>query len=286
MQLTEHLEKLSQFIIAYEAGSFQKASEMALISQPQLSRTIKFLEELLQTKLFIRSKKGIKATAEGESLYKFAKNLYQETYKFEHFIRSSAKNIKGTIKIGAYDSISRYFFPDFIKYLNSIMPDLDIILNSARSDTCIHSLCDNEVDIAIVVTENFISDLEYKSIYSDEFSLYRSPQLETSFSQTLIAFDQLLPNIKKKKTQNGFKKLYSCENLETVMSLTLSGIGAGLLPTKVAREYVLTGKLKIINSIGIHPHKIYAVTHKKTKNKSLDIFYPELIRFINMWSNR
>ena len=286
MKLTEHLEKLAHFIIAYESGTLKKASKSALVSQPQLTRTIKFLEEILDTELFIRSKSGISPTKSGEDLYNFAKQLYKETEKFEFQTRSNTKQIKGTIHIGAYDSISRYFFPDFIKYLNSIMPELEIILSSARSETCLKNLTQNKLDIAIIVDNKKRRHLIYEEIYSDAFFLYKSPQLQSPFTNTLIAFDQVIDNLNKIKKENGLNKLYSCENLETVMSLTLSGLGVGLLPKNVAKEYTIQGKLEPVSIKESNPHKIYAVTNKATDNPALDSFYPELIRFIHMWRNR
>ncbi len=63
---------LLQFIAIVEAGSFLRAAETLLISQPALTHNMKKLEELLGVRLLERSSRGVRLTQYGETLYQSA----------------------------------------------------------------------------------------------------------------------------------------------------------------------------------------------------------------------
>ena len=71
-----NLNNLKYFYEVVNAGNITKASNNLFISQPALTKAIKQLEKELNTKLLIRSKKGIVTTIEGDILYEYAKNIF------------------------------------------------------------------------------------------------------------------------------------------------------------------------------------------------------------------
>ena len=60
------LQQLYYFKETAERGSINKAAEALLMTQPNLSRSIQKLEEVLGLKLFSRDNKGIQLTEEGQ----------------------------------------------------------------------------------------------------------------------------------------------------------------------------------------------------------------------------
>lgn len=63
--LKDHLNKIEYFCIVAETGSLRKASEIARIVQPRLTKVIQELEEVLGVSLIVRSARGISLTKEG-----------------------------------------------------------------------------------------------------------------------------------------------------------------------------------------------------------------------------
>ena len=59
-------------------GSINKAAEILLIAQPNLSRCIKELESDLGITIFVRSSKGMLLTPEGEEFISYAKNILKQ----------------------------------------------------------------------------------------------------------------------------------------------------------------------------------------------------------------
>ena len=71
-----NLNNLKYFYEIVNAGNITKASSNLFVSQPALTKAVKHLEKELDTKLLIRSKKGIVTTLEGDMLYEYAKNIF------------------------------------------------------------------------------------------------------------------------------------------------------------------------------------------------------------------
>lgn len=72
-----NLNTLKYFYEIANTKNITKASQNLNISQPALTRSLKQLELELNTKLFIRSKKGVKLTSEGELLYEYTKKMFR-----------------------------------------------------------------------------------------------------------------------------------------------------------------------------------------------------------------
>ena len=94
-----NLNNLKYFYETVNTGNITKASNNLFISQPALTKAIKQLEKELNTKLLIRSKKGIVATLEGEMLYEYAKNIFQNLNQLVRTINQ--QNEDAHIYIGA-----------------------------------------------------------------------------------------------------------------------------------------------------------------------------------------
>ena len=289
MKFKDHLNKLEYFSFIVESGSVLKASSRAHVSQPQLSKVIRQLEELLDKKLLIRSSSGVVPTQAGVQLYKLSKKLISSTNEAELLIKSDNVKIRGTIKIGTYDSISRYFFPEFLKFLKASMPDLIVLLETDRSSLILKKLIKGELDIVVSVgkgpkAKNIIT----KTIYSDTFGLFKSPKMTSDFEKHLVVFPDSINKEDVDSIEGFFPYLSKCSNLETVKALAEEGLGYGLLPMKVAREGVLSNKLihhknkKFKREFS--PHDITLNYSKAIVSGSKQIIIKELERFLDIWS--
>ena len=80
------LQQLSYLIKVAECGNITEAAEQLYISQPSLSTAISNLEKEMGVTAFIRTKKGVIVTHEGEELLSFARMLLEQAdIMKEHF---------------------------------------------------------------------------------------------------------------------------------------------------------------------------------------------------------
>jgi len=76
--MTGSLEYYKVFYYTAKCGSVTKAAAELNISQPAVSQALKQLEQSLDTELFYRASKGMHLTAEGELLFSYVKNGYEQ----------------------------------------------------------------------------------------------------------------------------------------------------------------------------------------------------------------
>ena len=65
-----NLELYKVFYYVAKNESVSRAANELLISQPAISKSIKTLEEQINTNLFIRKRDGVELTEAGETIYK------------------------------------------------------------------------------------------------------------------------------------------------------------------------------------------------------------------------
>lgn len=293
MRLKEQLNKLNYFCAIVEAGSIKNASKLVFVGQPQLTKTLKQLEDTLDCSLMVRSSRGITLTKSGSQLYSYAKNVLERTDEIEFLIQSGLDHkIEGKIRIGTYDSISRYFFPQFLKYLRAVAPDLQVYLETGRSRAMISKLEAGGLDTVVIVDQGVVIEgVQSERIYTDSFGLYSSPNLDTDFYDSLIYFSFPINETERSMEKFGFVQSILCDNLETVRSMTEQAVGVGLLPHRVARESVLSKKLTLfhhpkIKKNNFDQHDIIMCYKKLANNEGRDFVVGEIRRFLDVWSRK
>ena len=88
------------FYYVAQCRSISRAAEMLYSNQPNVTRTIKNLEQALGCKLFIRSNRGVTLTPEGEKLYAHISTAMEQIQTGEQALRSAVDLESGTISIG------------------------------------------------------------------------------------------------------------------------------------------------------------------------------------------
>ncbi len=91
---------LQYFLAVAREESITKAAETLRMTQPPLSRQLKYFEEELGKQLLIRGSKKVTLTEEGMLLKKRAEELVELMEKTKAELTSSDENINGNIYIG------------------------------------------------------------------------------------------------------------------------------------------------------------------------------------------
>ena len=144
--------------------SFSEASRQLFISKSAVSQSVKTLEQKLGQQLFIRSTKKVKLTAEGELLFRHIEPAI-------HMIRNGEAQLTqknssgGLLRIGASDTICRYFLVPYLNRFHKEFPDAHIRVMNQTSLGCIDLLESGQVDFVVVNAPN--SRLK-KNVYTSQ----------------------------------------------------------------------------------------------------------------------
>ena len=130
--------------------SFSEASKRLFISQSAVSQSIKVLEGKLGCKLLFRNTKKVKQTPEGKVLFKSVEQAFNFIKKGERNLYEMQSLIQGEIRIGASDTICKYYLLPYFKKFNKIYPGIKIHITNRTSPSCISLLQKGYVDFSVI----------------------------------------------------------------------------------------------------------------------------------------
>ncbi len=162
------------------AGTLSKASETLLTAAPNISRSIKELENDLGITIFDRTQNGMILTPEGEEFINFAKSIISRIEEVESFYKKGApQKQKFSISVPRACYISEAF-AEFSKSLSK--ESAEIFYKETNSQRAIHNMLHHDYKLGIIrYAENY--DRYFKSMLEEKDFYY---ELVTEFTYSLI----------------------------------------------------------------------------------------------------
>jgi len=207
--------------------SFSEASKQLFISQSAVSQSIKALEKKLDQTLFIRSTKKVRLTPEGEILLRHIEPAMNLIKRGEAQIMEASSS-GGQIRIGASDTICRYFLVPYLEKFHKAFPHIHIKVTNATSIGCVELLESGQVDISVTNFPNShlrnLSSVKkirnFKDVFiaSKEFEEIKGKKL--TFHE-LLEFPLLMLS-KQSTTSEFLHNLFQQHQLDLVPEIELS----------------------------------------------------------------
>ena len=130
-------------------GSFSKTAEFTYTTQSAISKSIKKLEEELETKLFYRNSNGIELTEKGRELLFYVEKSYGNLLTAERLMLETENLERGKLNIGLPSHIASFFFFDKIIDFHSKYPNIEMTLISGSTRQLLELIDKHEIDIII-----------------------------------------------------------------------------------------------------------------------------------------
>lgn len=127
-----------------------KASKELHISQPAISKSIKKLEEQLGGQLFVRTKRGVIITEEGQEFYNYIKQAIEFINNAENKFTDLINLETGCIKIGSNTTLTKEFLLPYLKEFNTKYPKIDIQISTDLTSNLILKLRNGLIDMVIL----------------------------------------------------------------------------------------------------------------------------------------
>ena len=103
------LRYLLYFATVAEQQSFTRAGEKLRIAQSAISQQIKTLEEELEVKLLLRTKRSVKLTAAGQAFLREANDILNRVEQSRVEARRAAQGETGALSIGCFSGTTSLF---------------------------------------------------------------------------------------------------------------------------------------------------------------------------------
>ncbi len=241
--------------------SFSEASKQLFISQSAVSQSIKVLEKKLEQALFIRSTKHVQLTPEGEILLKHVEPAVNLIRKGENQLLEANTLNGGQLRIGASDTICRYYLVDYLKNFHLLYPNVHIKVTNQTSIECARLLENGQVDLIVTNypnsglsnTQNVRMINEFHDVFVADRSHFPPARKKLTLKE-LQAYPILMLD-RKSTTSEFLHRMFQRSQLDLVPEIELSSndllidlarIGLGVafvpdfcIPRKEDQLYVL-----------------------------------------------
>ncbi|MEX0291527.1 MAG: LysR family transcriptional regulator [Flavobacteriaceae bacterium] len=262
------------FLAVAEELHFRKAAEKLFISQPGLSRQIKQMEAILDTPLFIRSKKRVSLTTAGKYLKGEVEFIFNHLDLTKKQLKLIAQGSLGELRIGFLGSAMQGVIPDLLLALNKNAPGINTSLEELSNNAQINAILKDKLDIAFVRLARVPTALAIREVFEDTFSMVLPEDHSidnTNFrgmhqfsEEQFILFSQeysplYYDTVMSICEDGGFtpKVSHKSVHAQTIFKLVENKLGIAIVPTalqhgfKMQVKFIELGKIKQRASLSV-----------------------------------
>ncbi len=235
------------FLKIVETNSLTRTAAYFGCTQSAVSQLVKALETELGVSLLIRSKNGVRLTAEGEYLLPSMRMIVEgERNVFERSLELQNLNA-GLIRIGIFTSLSCQWLPPYLKRFREQFPNIGFELLQGDVTQITDWLRNGTVDIGFM-TKPDSDEFYFKELLADRMNIVLPPEhplaggpvslgqlKEETFVLLESGYSQITEKMFKAAKMQP-KQQYTVKDDYTVMSMVESGLGVSLLPELMLRR--------------------------------------------------
>ncbi len=260
------------YLAIVEHGSLTAAARVLGISQPSLSVALRKLEEHVGAQLLMRTREGVTPTRAGQVLVDHARQAGRTLALAREEISALDAEPRGRFVLGCHESLAAYALPGFMSRFLTKYQRLELVLWNGNSRDVEQAVLERRIDLGLVVNPAEHPDSVVVKLFDDAVSFVANASLAAD-ENTNVLFERypllhvpalrqtqaLLADLQKKQIVVG--RPLACSSMELVKSLVLDGVGAGILPLRVANHGVSGGKLVVLGGATLpsYPDRIALV---------------------------
>ena len=155
MYINYEYYRIFYFVAKYQ--NFTQAANILMSNQPNVTRSMKKLENELGCRLFIRSNRGVTLTPEGEKLYARVSAAVEQLQAGEEELAKDASLQSGVVSIGVSETALHVLLLPVLRQFHKAYPGIHIRISNHSTPQAISALKNGLIDFAVVSTPTGIS---------------------------------------------------------------------------------------------------------------------------------
>ena len=210
--------KLDYYRIFYETArcrSFSIAAQRLYISQSAISQCIHQLESDLNAQLFVRTRKGVSLTNEGQLLFLKVESAITSIEQGEKQLDRLHHLEAGELRIAAGDTITTHFLLKYLEEYHATYPDIRIEMANSYSSQMLTLVKEGKADLAFVNMPMEDEELIFEPCLEINDVFVCGPEFEkkTSYSWEEIAKQPLILIEKNASSRHFLEKNFNERNV-------------------------------------------------------------------------
>lgn len=268
------LRQLESLLAVAEEGSFSAAADALLTVQSNVSTRIARLEKELGVRLVDRNSRSL--TTEGNVVADRARLVLAGIAAIPSDLAALEDRIVGEVELGIIASSARWVVPGLLAHMRAHLPDVELRITEAASNTTSAQVSAGELDIGIVNLPVEHQALEASPLFSEDILLvvpsHHALANELSAGSVpelkdLVDIEVFAPPVGasyRDALDGAFAReglrmnvVAEFEGIRLIESLAVEGIGAAFLPSTATPEDHTPPPTPIA---GIEPRQVGVVT--------------------------
>lgn len=291
------IKHLKMLVELADQSSVAQAAKNLHVTQPAVSKMLAEMEAGLDLELFERAGRGIKPTAFGELMIRYAREILLNLVKANEEILSLTSGTKGHIRIGILAGLATQTILTAVKNMKAHWPNITIAIREGKHAQNIHDLAMGHLDLLIgrVYINPECEDFEVEIMYEEPLVLVVAKQHPLVHKHNLEWKDlenlpwimpgedspthqrllQLLAQHNIKKPKN----IIECVARNITIPLLSMPPHIGMLPLSDARQYAQQGIFEILPlSLGELPAPMGMIWNKTSHISEAQTLFQDQIR--------
>lgn len=150
--MTANFEHYKIFYYVAKYKNLTRAANALMTSQPSVTYCMQNLENALNCKLFVRSRKGVTLTAEGEMLYSYVAPACQQLIQGEEKLREFLGEQHEYINVGATQMAMLSYLVARLDRFQELFPQVKLNIFNYNTQQTLNELKAGKIDLAIITT--------------------------------------------------------------------------------------------------------------------------------------
>jgi DNA-binding transcriptional LysR family regulator len=257
-----NLEYLKALAAAAQHRNITKAAQELRTSQPSLSKQLKKLEEIYNTKLLVRSGMGVELTQDGIEFLKFAEAILEQLQMLECRFqkRTNSAHIE-RLRVGAGYALSASILPMLLGEFKKEYSHVEVDLRSNTTVMLEHMLIKGNLDIVVSSIAPDASELTAEpcmrlkviAVAAKGYSLPNARKLKLGGIEQLPLIIRSGPirrgiseRLLKELQEQGHKPkiLMRCDSPEAIKTAVSKKLGVGILYENIVKDALTRGEFK------------------------------------------
>lgn len=253
MSYSPFKDQLRQFLVLSEHRNVSRAASHLGLSQPQLTKDLKNLEEELGFPLFDRTNRGLIATDLGNRFFERIQKLEQSWSE----IIGDRHELAGLLRVGAHPLIARLRLPAIVEAVATGFPNVSVQYFETSSKDASHLVAAGQLDLAIAANPDALSGLQLIEIAKEEIAVWSAGKS----SDVLVVNPQVVQFARLVRSAK-YRRVIEVQNYDVACAIALKLKCHALLPEPALGENRASfSKIKTLNIVPIK--MITAIRNRK-----------------------
>lgn len=244
------VRQLRAFLAVYQLRKVSAAAQRLFVTQSAVSMLIRQLEDGLDTRLFDRTTRSLKATAAAVQMMPTVERVLRDVDSLSADFRELATLERGRVSLAITPTLAGFLLPDALRAFSEQHPKVRVMVNDCAPDQFVSRILGEHVDFGIGTPERPGAEVELERLMRDHLALVcrddhplakarvvRWSDLGRHPIITVRAGYGVRPLIDGTAAEAGvtLDVVNEVSFLSTALWMTASGMGASIMPSAFAR---------------------------------------------------